>query len=223
MRVLCRKWSLVALGVVGLFLHIWGTLIIWGTLQLRDAFIEGRIQADYSLDIDECKRQLRDGNTDERRTAVAALGTFRSRAPEVVPSLIGALSDPDPLVREIAVAGLGRLGVLASDAVPGLENMARADDDPGIREEASLALLLIHPCDVPLQEGQQREFLASLPQLIGDLKDKNLDVRKTAVITLCRLGQEAKKAIPNLTDSLQDEDPEVRKLAAEALKRIRGP
>ena len=49
------------------------------------------------------------------------------------------------------------------------------------------------------------------------LKDKDAEVRKSAVLALGRIGKDASAAVPELTDSLKDSDVDVRGAAALAL------
>jgi HEAT repeat protein len=62
----------------------------------------------------------------------------------------------------------------------------------------------------------------SVPGLVGQLKDKNPDMRYSAARALGRYGHEAGPAVPALVEALKDESPMVRMGAAYALGDI-GP
>lgn len=77
----------------------------------------------------------------EQDAARDALGRIGAAA---VPSLVGALRDPDPAVRRNAVEVLGRMGDDAAAAVPDL--IALLDDsDPDVRKAATRTLGRIGP------------------------------------------------------------------------------
>lgn len=62
---------------------------------------------------------------------------------------------------------------------------------------------------------------ASIPALVGALRDEDLEVRVTAIQALGRLGERAKTAVPALEQALTDATPSVRTETAKALERIR--
>ena len=65
------------------------------------------------------------------RNVAVALGNWG--APEAVPALVRALSDPEPLVRGHAAWGLGRIGT--AEARKGLEARGAIEDDAFVSEE----------------------------------------------------------------------------------------
>jgi HEAT repeat protein len=78
-----------------------------------------------------------------RREALRSMGKLRERAsidPQVVvPMLLGALKDPDPSVRNVAVTYLGIVRDNAEKEVGGLIQALR-DDDATVRQAAAVAL-----------------------------------------------------------------------------------
>jgi epoxyqueuosine reductase len=79
------------------------------------------------------------------RNVAVALGNLRSR--EAVPALLCALNDDEPLVRGHVAWALGRIG--SSEAVSGLTQRLRVENDAAVRAEINNAL------------QESREFLVS--------------------------------------------------------------
>src|SRR5207237_5456360 len=81
---------------------------------------------------------LKDPNPEQRRTAAQSLGKIARK--EAVPALVEALRDPDAGVRRYAAWALGMIG---EDAVGPERSPLESqlfDQDPGVRDEAALAL-----------------------------------------------------------------------------------
>jgi epoxyqueuosine reductase len=79
------------------------------------------------------------------RNVAVALGNWGS--PEVVPALVAALDDEEPLVRGHAAWALGRIGAGPSASMDDVFTIAGAlrqrlavEDDPWVREELADAL-----------------------------------------------------------------------------------
>jgi HEAT repeat protein len=78
-----------------------------------------------------------------RREALRSLGKLRERASidphVVVPLLLGALQDPDPSVRTVAVT---YLGIVRDNPEKGVAGLIKAlqDEDAGVRQAAAVAL-----------------------------------------------------------------------------------
>jgi epoxyqueuosine reductase len=77
------------------------------------------------------------------RNVAVALGNSGDRS--VVPALIAALTDGEPLVRQHVAWALGRLG--GEDAIVALRGRMNAESDPDVREELALALRDNPPAD----------------------------------------------------------------------------
>ena len=67
---------------------------------------------------------------------------------------------------------------------------------------------------------EQEDAAQVVPALIEVLKDKNVNVRRSAAIKLGYIGEQAKEAIPSLQAALHDRDARVREAAGVALSRI---
>jgi CubicO group peptidase (beta-lactamase class C family) len=124
---------------------------------------------------------------------------------EDVKSLTGALSDPDPRVRERSTRQLVNLGAAAAPAIGELIRLC-ADPDPYVQGGAASALGAI---------GK-----SSVPALIVALKDTCTSVRWCAAIALGKMAGEATDAAPALTDALADKNEQVRWCAAAALSGL---
>lgn len=120
-------------------------------------------------------------------------------------SLVKALEDNDPEVREEAVDNLGE----SEDerAVAHLTEVLLKDRDVDVREVAAEALGEI---------GDARAISA----LIQALRDKDPGVRESAVDALAEIGGD--RVIDPLMGALQDEDGDVREAAVDALEEITG-
>lgn len=76
------------------------------------------------------------GQRNSRRAAVAALAQLEARS--AYPALRKALTDPDPAVRQGALAALGESG--DRRVLPDFRERLLFDDDPGVRAEAAYRL-----------------------------------------------------------------------------------
>ena len=143
--------------------------------------------------------------TDRLHTAAAVLlGHAGSEAKGAASALIQALTDKDQRVRESARGALGNLG---AEAVPSLIQ-ALGSQSPYVRSAAAEAVLRIGP-----------EAKAAGPALLDLLKDKDDDVRQSALGALKEIGATEAFA-PALKPLLEDENPTVRRKAAALLADI---
>ena len=76
------------------------------------------------------------GESSSRRAAVEALTQLEAKS--AYPILRGALTDPDPAVRQGALAALGELG--DRRVLPDFQQRLLLDADPGVRTEAAYRL-----------------------------------------------------------------------------------
>ena len=129
-----------------------------------------------------------------------------------IPPLIERLSDPDPSVRILAPAALGRIGKQPDKVVPALARLL-SDQHEDVRWCAASAL-----GDFGKAAG------GALPELKRALGDSYALVRQDAANALGNIGRSAASAAPTLAKMAADEkeSEDVRKAAAEALKKIRG-
>jgi HEAT repeat protein len=122
---------------------------------------------------------LHSTHAEVRREAARSLGKLQVRAPleasYVVPSLLEALSDPDPGVRHVACVYLGIIHEYPDAAVPALTEMLD-DEDVEVRTAAATALGSFG--------GDAEPALPALRRAQGD-KDEN--VAREAGLALVRL------------------------------------
>lgn len=110
-----------------------------------------------------------------------------------------------PERRERAISGLAILGTNASPAIPML---TRFLDDPGLAQNAIIAL--------------QRIGEKAIPALIAGVTNGNANTRAQAALTLGYFGPAARNAVGPLKTCLHDSDAEVRKIALQSLSQIIG-
>ena len=84
-------------------------------------------------------RDLRAPTPGSHNTALITLNQIRDQPDLVVPAIIEALDDAEKMVRHNAVNMLGRMGPLATNAVPKLVSLT-SDSDPEVRRDAATAL-----------------------------------------------------------------------------------
>src|SRR5262249_28125695 len=153
-------------------------------------------------------------------------------AARALPSLTGALQDPDPFVRAQAAESVGRIGPHARGAVPDLIR-AYGTGDPEVSAAVTAALVKVGADAVPplvealksQREAERRgaaEALCKLGRaavlgLIPALKDPDATCRRWSAQVLQGMGQDAREAVPNLTDALKDQDGQVRLAALKAV------
>ena len=161
-----------------------------------------------------------------------------------VPTLIGALKNPDEAARRKAAEWLSRLGTRAKAAIPALLECLRDRDDlvRGQSAEALGNIGLDARAVVAALQGLLRdrsEFVrrmaaaalgdfgpaarATVADLSEALKDKEEFVRRAAAGALGKIGAAAREATPALRTALGDTDVLVRHCAAVALNKILGP
>lgn len=120
-------------------------------------------------------------------------------------SLVKALQDKDPAVREEAVDRL--VDLEDKRAINHLSRVLLQDKAPDVRESAAEAL------------GDFGDRRVVRP-LVRALRDEDAGVRESAVYALVEIG--GGEAINALRRALQDEDEDVREAAADALEEMTG-
>ncbi len=146
-----------------------------------------------------------DGPAEPRWRAADVLGQIGPPARAAGPALVGALNDPDPTVRTVALQAIGKLAPDVPGAVPALVELF--PDVEAIRTVARF----------------KAAGAGAVPRLTELLKHPDAAVRWNAGRTLGKIGEPAKSAIPGLVAQLaSDPVPLVREHAAEALGDI-GP
>jgi HEAT repeat protein len=185
--------------------------------------------------IDRLVGELKSGDPQVRRTAVAELARIGPNDPAAVRGLAAALSDRDDGIRRQASEALKNLGVAAAPAVDALIG-ALASRVMGVSTNAQQALVAIGPRAIPtliaslekIPERARRRAVWVLgylgdeatPALIEAIKNDQADVRVVAIRAIIEMGEKGERAIPALVGALGDRDEDVRESAALALSRI---
>jgi HEAT repeat protein len=220
-----------------------GGLILTAAQQPKEGADENYLLKAVNPALKNIARQMRDPNPVNRRAAIDLLEMLEDDAAPAVPALIGALSDPDIFVRWSAARTLGRINAQAgASAVPAL---ARALSDPDLDVRLTAAATLeaygqaargaipaladaVARGDVEFRRAAMYALQAigpdaaqaSLPNLIGDLRNEDPRVRRTAAETIGSFGPSARNAVPALRRALRDDDTDVRQAASDALLSI---
>lgn len=187
-----------------------------------------------------------DPNSEIRSFAARALGSMGINAREELKTLIGALKDVSPAVRQEAAVVLQRLGLDAWSAVPALVDMFRNHIDQPTRQAALRAIIVIDPAagSSTIAQGiREVEDGARLPLLdhlsryagpLGDRWDDELMVAIIATLTDEQAPVRAKAAelinqfpkVPRMVDALLaalgDGNADVRRLAAQGLGNVQA-
>jgi beta-lactamase regulating signal transducer with metallopeptidase domain len=193
-RVTARQWwggalATLALVCVGGSLRARGELVLWPDSLLAPPSQRSHDAAQLLAALDnpnfvQLAAAMRAEDFALRHAAGAA--SFRQRA--AIPALLLALRDPQPVVRQLAVWGLGEMRF--PETAPAVAALL-ADPAAAVRAEAAGAL------------GDMQETRWLVP-MIGMLNDRDAGVRRRAVHALGDLGAAA--AIPMLERRLNDPD-----------------
>ena len=161
--------------------------------------------------------KLRTANIGERLEIIQQLSDTKQN---IVPELVRAMDDPDPLVKSGVAQVLGNLSDVAVPAIPVLISMmndGRRAIVPASRLVAPYPYLLA-PLPPPLPRPanvKERRLPPTSPQ-----NPENL-LRITAIVAIGKIGLPARTAAtPSLTQALQDPDPWVKLNATWALAEI---
>lgn len=165
--------------------------------------------------VNELVEQLRTAKSGQRWEIIQQLSDTQQN---IVPALVKALDDPDPLVKSGVAEVLGNLTDRAVPAIPKLVEMVsdeRRAIVPASFTESYVPSLRIPWFLPPTNDVRQRRTPPAAPR-----NPENL-LRVTAIAALGKIGLPARTlATPPLTQALQDPDPWVRLNAAWALAEI---
>jgi len=185
------------------------------------ALEEERVKDEIDIQID----LLNDPDWVVRREAVITLGEMGDE--RCVEPLAKALRDGDWQVREVAVEAMGQAGS------PAVEMLLKLLRDWEVRKCAILALgkirdeRVLDPLMLQLRNDEFKDDAINalvelgqpaVPRLIAALRDKDENVRKSAVLALGRI--KSSEAIDSLIEMLCDPDWFTRLTAAAALESI---
>ena len=152
-----------------------------------------------------------------------------------VSSLVVALDSQNPAMRANIVWLLGEIGEPVEQVAPALIH-AFADAEQNVRTTASLSIVSMGKSTVPFlidvfgspnaDVRQQAAFALGeigqpidliIPALIGNLDDREWNVRRISVRALLNIGQ---PAVPQLTEALNHGDRETQRTARIALDQM---
>lgn len=172
----------------------------------------------------------------QRAGAVEVLAQLKPATREALSELRLTLSDPEPLVRQAAVAALGLLAADSADLLPILLGILR-DADAKVRAEARTLLLrygaavvpqLIEALQVPPSRCGAIEVLGALgpvaepavPALLRLALDPVPEQWQRLITALGQIGRPARAAAPLLLHLARHSDPRLREVALTALGQI---
>jgi HEAT repeat protein/outer membrane protein assembly factor BamB len=148
---------------------------------------------------------LNDSVKDVRITAAMAIGSMGKLAKPVEPALRKALASPDRHIHNYAFTALSHIG-FKKDDLPLLIRGIKALPF-NVRSRASKAIVAI---------GKP-----AVPDLVKLLATDDMYSRETVVITLGKIGPDAKAALMLLQKiAKSDIEPDIRKAAVEAIRKI---
>lgn len=173
-----------------------------------------------------------------RRYAALALRDIGPKAKAATPVLVETLADADAPTRGLAAQALAAIGPDARPAAAALINGMLKDTDKEHRAHCARALLLVDPeprlaAPAFRQALRDRQApgvvdsavegltkLAAVAELSDALKDKDEEVRRSAVEVLGTLGPAARPAIPALQEATRDGNAQVAAAARHVLEKL---
>ncbi|AFZ00964.1 HEAT repeat domain-containing protein [Calothrix sp. PCC 6303] len=166
------------------------------------------------INVTQLVEKLRTADVEERRKIIEQLSGTQEN---IVPALVQAMEDPDPLVKSAVAEVLGNLTDAAVPAIPALIEMMKSGQRAIVPSS-----YLISPYGYPV--------IASLPAS-GNTEERRIPstppenpenlLRITAIASLGKIGLPARiSATPPLIQALQDPDPWVKLNATWALSEI---
>jgi RNA polymerase sigma factor (sigma-70 family) len=183
--------------------------------------IQSMSEKDKTALLPELLHGLNSRDASERNNALVALQYYTNQSNTVIPLIVNALQDSDPVVRMMAVEALDKID----------------PNDPGNSKSVSVLIgcLTASKAGSPLAASRfqieasqaatelgelHRDPDLSVPALIQSLQSDDNYVREQSATALGKFGSQAKPAIAALTKALKDSDARVRRQAAAAIKRI---
>ncbi|AFZ21726.1 HEAT repeat domain-containing protein [Allocoleopsis franciscana] len=172
----------------------------------------------------ELVEQLRTADVEERRKIIQQLSNTEQN---IVPALVRAMEEPDPLVKSGVAEVLGNLTDAAVPAIPELIEMMN-DGRRAIVPASSISRSYLSPPPLPTLPPPVSVFAPSSSATVQERRSpstppqnpENL-LRITAIAALGKIGLPARTlATPPLTQALQDADPWVKLNATWALSEI---
>ncbi len=164
---------------------------------------------DDPLLVEALVRMLKSKGGVQRRGAVVALASLSPPPKGVVPALVAAMKDQQPVVRRGASNALGRY--LGSERETALQALLAAMGDPDfwVRINAGRSLA-----------SQGEAAAEAIPPIIRLLRTEDPNLRGQAAEVLGKFGPSAKVAVAALLTALDDMKDHVRKSAENALNAV---
>ncbi|MBN1309170.1 MAG: HEAT repeat domain-containing protein [Chitinispirillaceae bacterium] len=181
---------------------------------------------------------LRSSDVEARRNAAFKLSTFEKLDEKLLPKLLEAFEDNDPLVREFTIKAIGKMGP-RTDGVPQAIKNGLRDPDLSVRRASAAIFSTMNPVPSEIlftlaeslgdKDSLLRSFVRStfidlgpigVNALVRICQSGNVDLRCLAVTTLGTIGCEAKRALPTLKELLNDTNDQVRTAAQQSIERI---
>lgn len=142
-----------------------------------------------------------------RWTAAQVLGEIGPDASAAETALLSGLRDPDPHVRAVCAAALPLVSVPPETAVPALVEQL---------ERVPTVALIDALSDY---RGGASGAIAALVAIIDD-EGAELDLRRSALHALGRIGPDAADTLPTVLNALRNAHPAIRRSAADAVAMI---
>ncbi len=185
------------------------------------------------------QEMLKNGVTSARGHAAMALGNLQVSDEKTLEMLVKALDDPNQVVRERAMIGLGHLGPKAKPQLAAIQKSARASsffNKPvaaktlwlvtGNAEES--VEMLVGLVDKLQYEIDSIRFLgeigpeaaSAVPKILKKMNAFDESIWIEGAIALGNIGPKAKAGLPKLKTLLKMGDAEVKKVVEEAIAKI---
>ena len=149
--------------------------------------------------------------TDVRKEVCSALGMYGIISKPAVVPLTAALADADPSVRTAAADALGRVGPDAKTALDALILLVK-DKELTVRSAAVFAIGRL----------KLEDNASASAALIPLLKEPDVELRKTAITSLCLLADRNTAVVQSVASALRDENVEIRQRVAQSMSKF-GP
>jgi HEAT repeat protein len=181
---------------------------------------------------------LKNDDVEKRRDAIYQLYKLENLKKEIVPDLLAATEDSDPIVREYALKTVGNLPPRTQGVARVLRCCLR-DSNIVVRRTAAATFSKLNPVPsellAPFAEalGDNDSLLYSyiksifidlghlgIPVLVTSCKSPNDNLRCRAASTLGTIGGDAKRALPTLQVMLNDQNDSVRTTAKSSIEKI---
>ena len=162
-------------------------------------------------EVSEQKKRLKSKSPAVRKEAAKEIARLGAEATDAIPELQTALRDESPDVRIEAAIALAAMGAEAKDAVPDLIAVLKEEGNQKVFRSAAIALSKMEQAAAP-----------AVPQLATALENSDPQIRGYAILTLGKIGAEAKLTADRLAKIVvaQDNADWVRARAARAIGEI---